>query len=329
MSRSVFLSSCGDPFLTLLSLKFFQERFYDEVDKFYINFNNHCDVPKEVVGEFLQRASQEKKVHLIYHPTGIGNGMPITEMALISKEDLIMLIEDDGYIFEGGEVNRAFQQIESDLVDVVGSPRFSCGNEIGEASKKKYGLDYSAYGDVGPNFWPCFFFVKRKDLLKTDLDFGSHTFQAGEYSKELEHTFKEINHGDTMVWMSIQLRALGLRFGSVPQHKADVYEITSKRDNVMNWHPTQQPFKWIHGGSLSAGYGGYLSGRLPDVSNDSAKQEMESRVAFWTICSDVIDGFTEFKKEYKQGIENLIIGCSLDKERIRVKIKIYRDLMKI
>lgn len=318
--------------MTSFVLKLFKERFYDEVDRFWICFNNHAGTPRDVVSEFLSKVCKEPKVRLIYHPTGIGNGVPITEMTLISnisKDDLVMLLEDDGYIFEGGEVNRCFQQIESDLVDAIGSPRFSCGNEIGDASKKKYNLDYSGYGDVGPNFWPCFFFVKRKDLLRTDLDFGSHTFHAGEYSKELDHTFKEINHGDTMVWMCIQLRALGLRFGTVPQHKADVYEITSKRDGIMNWHSSQQPFKWVHGGSLSAGYGGYLSGRLPDVSHDSAKQEIESRVAFWTIASDVVDGFTEFKKEYKQGIENLITNCFLDRDRIEIKIKIYRDLMKI
>lgn len=329
MTRAIFVSSCGDPFITLLAHKLFRERWYNEADTFYINFNNHCGVPQDVVSEFCSKVVQDSKVHLIYHPRGIGNGRPITEMTLVSREDLVMLLEDDGFIFDSGIVNKCFQSIESDLCDAVGSPRFSCGQEIGEALQKKYKLDYTGYGDIGPNFWPNFFFCKRADLLKTDLDFASKTFQAGEYSPELDHTFKEVNHGDTFVWSCIQLRAQGVRFHHIPQHKADVYEIESKQKKEMNWHSSQQPFGWIHGGSLSAGWGGYLSGQMPDVSHDSAKQEMESRVAFWDIASDVIDGFEEFKKEYKQGIENLIVGCDLDRNRIKEKISIYRELMKI
>lgn len=329
MSRAVFVSSCGDPFITLLAHKLFRERWYDEVDTFYVNLNNHCGVPQEVVQEFCSKISADPKVHLIYHPRGIGNGRPITEMTLVSREDLVMLLEDDGFIFDSGVVNKCFQDIESDLCDAVGSPRFSCGTEIGEALQKKYNLNYDGYGDVGPNFWPNFFFCKRSDLLKTDLDFASKTFTTGEYSPEMDHTFKEVNHGDTFVWACIQLRAMGARFSHVPQHKADVYEIESKNTKQMNWHPTQQPFKWIHGGSLSAGWGGYLSGRLPDVSHDAAKQEIESRVAFWLIASNVIEGFESFKKDYQNGIEYLITNCNLDRDRIQQKYVIYTELMKV
>lgn len=329
MSRAVFLSAGGDPFISLFAVKLWQERWRDEVDKFYVNVNNHCGIPPEAVGELLSRLSQDPKVHLIYHPRGIGNGMPITEMALIAKEDLIMLLEDDGFIFEPGEVSRCFQMIESDLTDIVGSPRGSCGQEIWEASKTKYGLDYSGYGDQGPNWWPNFFFCKREDLLKTDLNFASITFKPGEYCKELDYTFKDINHGDTFVWACMQLRALGLRSQSVPQHKAGPFEITDKQDSEQNWHPTQQPFKWLHGGSLSAGWGGYLSGRLPDVSNDSAKQEIESRVAFWTIAVGETEGFDSFRASYVEGIGGLADGAGLDAERIRKKIQIYKELMKL
>ena len=327
--RSVFVSSCSDPFLLMFVYKLFKERFYDEVDELMVNVNNHVGVPQNVVSEILSRLSQDKKVSIIYHPRGIGNGVPITEMTLISKADNIMLLEDDGFIFESGIVNQCFQNIESDLTDAVGSPRFSCGNEVAEASKIKYGLDYSAYGDQGPNFWPCFFFCKRKDLLKTDLNFASYTWQQGVYSKELNHTFKEINHGDTFVWVCVQLRALGLRFHNIPQHHADVYEIESKEKKEMNWHPSQQPFKWLHGGSLSAGWGGYLSGRIPDVSNDSAKQEMETRCALWTLCSDYIFGFDDFRDQYKKGIELLINNANLDRVRIKQKYSLYRELMRV
>ncbi len=224
MTKAVFMSSGGDPFLISLVLKLLKERWYNEVDRFYINYNNHSRFPKEVVAEFLGNCT-DPKIHLISHPNGIGTGIPLTEMTLISKEDLVMFLEEDGYIFNPGIVSKCFQMIENGETDIVGSPRGSCGEEIWDASKAKYGLDYTGYGDVGPNWWPNFFFCKRTDLLKTDLNFDGVNFPAESYCKELNHIFKELNSGDTFVWMSIQLRAMGLRSQSIPQHKADPYEI--------------------------------------------------------------------------------------------------------
>lgn len=328
MSRAVFLSAGGDVFISLFVLKLFKERWYDEVDKFYICYNNHAGVPLEVAQEFIVAATQDPKVQLIWHPEGIGNGMPITEMTHLCKEDLVMLLEDDGFIFTPGKVKWCFQQIESDLTDMLGSPRGSCGQEIWDRSGVKYGLDYTGYGDVGPNWWPNFFFCKRADLLKTDLNFGSVTFKPDDYCKELDYTFKDINHGDTFVWACMQLRAMGLRSQSIPQFHASPFEITEKEIKEGNWHNDQVPY-WLHGGSLSTSWGGYLSGRMPDVSTDSAKQEIETRVAFWTICSDAIDGFTQFKPIYQQALAKLVEDANLSKDRIQKKIKIYKELMAI
>lgn len=329
MTRAAFISAGGDPFITLLVLKLFQERWYDEVDKVYIDYNNHAQVPLDVVSEFLDKAIQEPKVQLIYHPNGIGNGMPITEMTQIAKEELVLLLEDDGFIFESGAVHAAFQDIEKDLCDALGSGRGSCGQEIWDASKEKYGLDYSGEGDVGPNFWPNFFFCKRTDLLQTDLNFASVTFKPGDYCKELDYTFKGINHGDTFVWMCMQLRALGLRFHNVPQYHASPYEIEEHDNKRLKWAENAS-LKWIHGGSLSTSWNGYLSGSsLPNVEADISKQEIETRVAFWTIASDVIDGFDNFKTAYKEGINKLIDGCKLNMVRINRKKDIYRTLMRL
>lgn len=328
MSRAVFLSAGGDPFISLLVIHLWKKYWYDEVDSFYINYNNHAGVPKEVMAEFCSRVVTEPKIHLIAHPRGIGNGMPITEMTKIAKEDLIMLLEDDGFIFSSGNVHKCFQAIESDLTDAVGSPRGSCGKEVWDAAQKRFNLDYSAYGDVGPNFWPNFFFVKRKDLLRTDMDFGSHTWQVGEYSKELGHTFKEINHGDTFVWACVQLRALGLRFHNVPQFHASPTELHDKQMNLGNWYQGQVPY-WLHGGSLSTSWGGYLSGQLPDTSTDMAKLEIETRVAFWRIAADVVEGFNDFKVQYRAGIEDLIEKANLEFARIEAKYRLYKDMMQL
>ena len=329
VSRAASLATCGDPFTTLMWYKLFKERWYDEVDAVYININNHCGVPVEVINEMVSVLIKDPKIHLIYHPRGKGNGPPVAEIIRCCDQDLIMLCEEDGFIFDAGYVNFCFQQIESDLTDCVGSPRFSCGVEVGDAAKKRWGLNYGGYGDVGPNMWPNFFFCKRADLLRTDMDFGSHTWQPGEYSKELDHTFKEVNHGDTFVWMCVQLRALGLRFDNVPQHHAGVYEVQDKLKREQNWHPATQPFHWIHAGSLSAGWGGYLSGRIPDVSHEMAMYEMETRVAFWKICMDQTEGFKDFKSAYRGGMEELIVNANLSTDRINAKIELYEELLRV
>src|SRR3990167_6681777 len=99
MSRACFISNCGDPFLLSLTLGLWKKYWCSEVDRIYININNNAIVPQSVLSEMLKELPYEPRIHLIYHPVGIGNGVPITEMTLVSKEDLIMLIEDDGFIF--------------------------------------------------------------------------------------------------------------------------------------------------------------------------------------------------------------------------------------
>ena len=326
MSRCVMLSSGGDPFLSLFVLKLFQENWYDEVDRFYINYNNHAGVPTDVVSEFVSRVVKEPKVHLIYHPNGIGNGMPITEMVKIAKEDLVMLLEDDGWIWTPGKVNWCFQQIESDLTDATGTPRFSCGTEIAEALKVKHNLDYTKYGDCGPSAWPNFFFCKREDLLRTDLNFGSKAFEQETFYKELDYTMEKTEYADTFCWAFYQMRNNGMRFAEIPQFHVSPTEIQDKVKGELNWYQGQTPY-WYHVGSLSAGWNGYLQDRTPDTSNEGAKMEIESRVAGWQLALDQTEGFTEFRVEYQKGIDSLIIRAELDPNRVKEKYDLFRGLM--
>src|SRR3990167_342511 len=328
MTKAVLLPCSGDPFIASLAIKLWKERWYDEIDRLYINYNNHAEVSQEVVREFLGNCL-DPKITIIYHPNGIEQGEALKELTLIAKEDLVMFLEEDGYIFNSGIVSRCFQMIENGTTDIVGSPRGSCGQEIWDKSKEKYGLDYSGYGDQGPNWWPNFFFCKRTDLLRTDLNFGSKKFSKGSWCQELLYHFKEDNMGDTFVWASVQLRGLRLRSQSVPQHHASPYEITDITGEIMNWHPSLQPFDWIHAGSLSAGWGGYLSGVIPNVSDDNAKNEIETRTAFWRIAMETTDGLDEFKKDYDKGLLTLVQLANLDLDRILKKIKIYRELMRL
>mgnify|MGYP001584271239 CR=1 FL=1 len=327
-SRAVFLSAGGDPFIATLVMRLWKERWYDEIDKFYVCYNNHADVPLDVAQEFIALAMTDPKVQIIYHPEGVGNGTPITEMALIAKEDLVLLLEDDGFIFDSGEVNVAFKLIEEGAADAVGSPRGSCGQEVTDAMIKKYNIDISGLGDKGVNYWPNFFFCKREDLLKTDLNMASKHFPKGEYFKELDHTFTEDNYGDTFVWADIQMRYNGVRFGEVPQYHASPEEIDYHEAKQDKWVDGLN-IGWIHGGSLSSGLSGYLSGSLPDVSTESAKLEIETRCAFWQIAIDTTEGYSIFKSVYEKGLADLILGANLSPDRVHKKYNIYRNLLQL
>ena len=327
MTKVVFLPLSGDPFVGLFAIIMW-ERWANEVDRLYINYNNHAGIPQEVISEFLSKV-KNPKIHVIYHPTGIEHGQALKELLLLSQEDLIMFLEEDAYIFNPGKVTEYFKMIEDGETDIVGSPRGSCGTEIWDVSKIKYNLNYEGIGDKGPNWWPNFFFCKRTDLLKTDLNFGSKQFNVGDYCKELDYTFKTVNCGDTFVWASMQLRAMGLRSIEIPQHHASPNEITDKEGQIGNWYSSQKPFDRLHVGSLSAGLGGYLSGVKPNIASEGNKLEMETRCAFWNIALMNTEGFNSFKIEYSKGIGNLVEKAGLDYIRILKKMDIYKELLNL
>lgn len=327
--RIVNLSAGGDVFLTELVIQLWKKYWYDEVDRFIINFNNHAKVPKSAVGEFLFKMSNDPKIHIIYHPEGVGNGTPIKEGMLVAPDNsLIMLLEDDGFIFKPKKVDTYFKMIEDGSYDAVGSPRGSCGQEVTDAMIKKYNIDINGLGDKGVNYWPNFFFCKKSHLMDTDWNFASKKFPKGVYFPELDHTFDSVNYGDTFVWADIQMRAKGVRFLDVPQFHASPEEIYYFNIKTDKWTPNLD-FGWIHGGSLSAGWGGYLQKDIPDVSTEISMLEMETRAAFWTLAVNTTLGYADFRNKYMEGIINLINKANLSKKRIQKKYEIYKNLLGI
>ena len=304
---------------------FFDKFWGAEVDRLYIGFNS--PIEETVLNYIKELCSSRPKIILDIQIQQMDHGPTIDRLLDLCNEDYIMLIEDDGFIFKRGIVDLAFSKLESGEFDIVAGKRGSCSFEILKKAQEVYGLDYEGEGDQGPNFWPNFFFCKRQDLLNTDRDFASYSFQKDTFYPELGGVItKDGEYGDTFVWACIQLRYMGVRFGQVPQKHASPYEFDDKLNSKGNW---VSPIEWIHGGSLSTGWGGYLSGAKPDFTNDYGKQEIETRVAFWIICMENTAGFENFKQDYHDGIENLIHDSRLDWGRIQLKIDIYGELMKI
>lgn len=327
MTRSAFLSAGGDVLLADFTLQLWKTYWYDEIDTMYVGYNNHAEVPQNTAYEFLRKWERDPKVRIIYTPHGVGNGTPITQMLLGSKEDSLLLLEDDSYVFTPGIVNKWFTVVETTPNTVVGSPRYSIG-EVAVAAQNKYMLDYSGLGDKGFGWWPSFFVCRREDLLKTDLDFGSKKYPKGEYFQELNHEMEADDFTDTFTWASLQLRNLGLIEFPIPQNHTHPFDL----DNVKlhtNMFATGDP-EYLHGGSLSSGWGGYLNKKFPPVDTDIQKQDIETRVAFWTIVSDVPGSYDyTFNNIYKNSIENLITYSELNRTRITDKIQLYRRLLHV
>jgi len=312
MSRAAFVPT-DDPFVSLLFFRTFKDVWLDEVDKLYVCYN--LDIDKKIVDYIEKRFKESVKVVWIYVDHRIGAGEPISRCLDVCEEDLIVLMENDGYVYKKGVIGQCFARIESGECDALGSPRGSCSMELYRVSMNKFGNPVG-----GPHFEPAFFFVKRKDLLKTDQNFDSRRFPQGEYIKELDWTPRDDDQcGDTFVWASIQLRAMGLRFCYIPQCRIH------PQYNRLQDAP---PFGWVHAGSLSSGWGGgLLRGLCPEkLASIGEFMQYEKRVAFWKMAANLEDyeEIAEFKKAYLLGIERLIEHYGLDRDRIAAKIRGFK-----
>lgn len=326
-NRGVFLPLSGDPFVACLWLKFFKEVWQDEIDTLYVCYNSDID---KNIADFVMKKFEHPKIKFTYlnHPAGASCALDTYFDQ--SKEETILLIEEDGFVYKKGLLDSLFKKIESGEYDAIGSPRMSCTPGISQATLTKYNLDYSGVGDKGPNFWPNFFFVKRKDLERTDKFFGAKSWQKGEIIPGLDLKVEESETGDTFVWLSIQLRALGLKFLEVPQCHCYPLDLDDKLTNERLW--LNPNYGWLHSGSLSASWNTFLAMKyVPNPIDDFFRQEIETRIAFWTTACllEEYDEIEDFKKKYQAGMMALFYYYQLDVDRVSEKVTMYKEILKI
>lgn len=349
MSRAALLPFPGDPFLLSYWLRSFMV-WQREVDRLYIYFNSPIEQP--AADYILSMCSVlYPKVKVVHHREQVEHGEAINRMLDIVEEEYIMLIEDDTFIFKSGEVDKCFQLIESGTVDAVGSKRGSCGQEIWDEAARVYGLDYSGYGDQGPNFWPSLFFIHKSHLLATDRNFAARSWKRGERIQSL-HDYvvqAEVCPADTFVNTSLQLRAKGLQFHYIPQYHGSPYD-ADDYNNRQNLWDGKAP--WVHVGSLSSGVGGLLQdghGRclarrmidppkevtaLPNApQTDQERKEYERRVQwwllFWQSAPDISSDIKEFYDLYGQAIYRIIGDFGLNEGRIRQVQMMYKEIINL
>lgn len=349
-SRAALLPHPADPFLFKYWLKLFTEVWQDEVDKLYILINSPIEF--DVVHYMMSLTIGNDKIRCDYITKQIEHGAAIDDLLSVCNEEYVMLIEDDGFIFKKGMVDKCFSDLESGEFDVLGSPRGSCSMEIWEAARDKFQLNYSGVGDMGPNFWPNYLFTKRQHLLNTDRNFGARSWKQGEKIEALDYIVREeVCPSDTFGNTSLQLRAKGLRIKEIPQYHGSP-------DDAQHFEQKQFLFDgnapWTHIGSLSSGthgvliddFGRPLARRSIDSPKDEVKvpgqctteqeaNEWERRVTFWNIFLDNADegpqisateAIPEFKQEYEKAINRVITQFNLSPTRISKKKEMYRTL---
>lgn len=326
MTRAVFLPFTGDPFLLRTWLTCF-DIWKDEIDKLYVMLN--VDVPPEVYQDcasLLKKYCQqdiECKVFLLYENHLLDHGPALNEMLDICVEDLVLLVEEDGFIFKKGVVDKCFKMIEEGKTDIVASPRGSCSKEIYEKAEKIWGTPAQA-----PNFWPNFFFISCENLLRTDRHFHAKSWNKGDYIKELDLTITdEVAPADTFVWVSIQLRSMGLRVHLTEQYHSFIEDI---QDKVQIRGIFDRKCPWVHIGSLSGWQNVLLSANLQFRLGEV--EEWERRAGAWLMFwensqGDLPESLKEYSDKYKSGIDRLINEYTLSPARVKERAEIYRELI--
>jgi hypothetical protein len=323
MTKAVFLPSSGDPFLLYKWLSCL-DVWKDEVDQLYLLVN--ANLSKEtrsyirtLIAPFSEKVIYMEREHLIDH------GPALKIMLDGCTEDLILLVEEDGMIFKKGIVEKCFKEIEDGEVDLIGSPRGSCPEELWSVENKLW----PETPEQQPNFWPNFLFVKREDLLKTDKHFAATSWEKGDFIPQLDHIIEaEVVPSDTFVWASIQLRGLGLRVKLLPQYHAMAEDLEHK-DKIEGIFDRKAP--WVHFGSSSTWSGILMGPDIPQIHGTPI--EWEPRAALWLMCWDDAQEtlpkyMQDFSTNYKAGIERLIQSYTLSASRVKYRAELYRTLLK-
>lgn len=348
-TRAAILPYPGDPFLLNYWLTFFDNVWGDEVDKLYIYLNSPIEKP--VVDYIRELCASRPRINLQYENVQVEHGMAIDRTLNIVTEELVMLVEDDGFIFRKGMVDYCFSQLESGQYDIVGSKRGSCAMEILSASQNKWGLTYEGEGDHGPNFWPCYFFSSKELLLRTDRNFGAKAWKQGEIIDGLGYEVRDtVSYGDTFVNTSLQLRGIVPieRIFIVPQYHGSPEDLDHAKQGKYLFDGRAP---WTHIGSLSSGIGGVLrddcnralARRLIDpaeprtvlpkqcCSTLQENREFCRRAQWWLTFYEKAEGCSipEFRDMYGKAVDQLIAQFELPISEIRSRQQVYKQLLGI
>lgn len=348
MSTAALLPTIGDPLLLNLWLKSYEKVWKDEVDSAYMLITS--DVEKPVRDWIISRA-QDVGWNVSAVLPVLQHGTNIATLLNTCEEDNIVLLEDDVFILQPGHIKACFDRLESGEIDCIGSTRLSSTPGIVKRQNEIFNLSgWSPEHAISecPHLWPSLFFTKRETLLRTDQNFCACNWGPGTYLAPLDWTTTEVECGDTFVWTSMELRAMGCMFDYIHQYHAGPNDITDMRykKGLFGF-----PVPWVHFGSLSSGicdmlryenniplansgYSGPDLGPSPTEAtiNRGAMGELCRRVSMYNLVSKhgrlPESKFRYYNNIYERAVERSCNRMNLDMSLVSQFLSAYECLLK-
>jgi hypothetical protein len=343
MTRAVLVPFAGDPFILCRWLSLYKNVWQGEISTLYPAINPPGHIPKKVIDLCMKMVREAPKTHVIdTFPASYRyqHGDSVTELLKHCKEDTVALLEGDAYVFKPGKMEKCFLKIERGETDIVGGPRGCCNQSMMTREADVFGLHSRPFLVPRPNWWPCYFFISRENLLKTDLNFNAKTWNIGERIEELDmEATTELLCGDTFVWASIQLRAMGLRDEIENQYHSYPHDLQLRASKEHLWDGN---CKWVHIGSLSS---------TPDYFKDeetfrkntevytknhlskciSTQQEFVRRISWIKMIVETtpidITGIEEDIERYKRNLDIQPKIMGLSDASIQTHMSMYKELL--
>jgi hypothetical protein len=332
MSTAILLPAMGDPYLIGCWLAQYERVWKYETEKVYMVLTS--GIEEEIMNYTAARA-RSLGIEVFTKPFRQTHGQNILFLLEQCKEEYVGILEDDIFIFEPGLIGNAFKILKENRADVVGSTRCCVSDDVRDATVRKFNLTQDVNFrpfrlDRSPFFWPGPVFGKRETFLATDQHFDPKGWAPGEYIKELDLTLPDGARGDTFVWTSIQLRAMGCRFSYFHHPHAH------PKDRRFEHPAIPIPdYPWIHYGSLSTGImgllkdsegvslGGKMQGRISGhiPKRRSYAVELTRRLAFFDILVDYYplpSPVSYYNSVYKQAIRDAVAHFEIPQQEIMI-----------
>lgn len=341
MTRAVVFGTVYNPFI----LRYWLENFkiwQHKVDKVYLC---HDRIHQPEIRAYLDaEVAKFPKIEIIEDCGGWPWNMEET-IKHKAKEDLILVIHDDTYIYNPDILDKYFELTGDGKVITPLFVHYSPGGEVEAAVKAKYPqMPWSVDGYVSSSFLLYFLFCSRENYLKTDVDFANNLWTEKDYIKELDYTPKGRFGGDTGLKFGFQLLANGVEVLPIKDnnlvnipHKPDpIGEFNKMVDEGLDWLHLQNisntiPLWFYSEGDWFAGIkteGHKIHEQAEYRDNPAVKEGNTMRLA-WLEEFMAVDDFSKIKGFYDyiaKEKEYIIDYFKIDRERIDKYKSIIRRL---
>lgn len=270
--RIALLPSGSDPFVLAYWLRNFAT-WQNEVDQLRVVI---CGQTDPAVLDYMRERIEAFPNAVLTDVIGgrADHGQVLNKMVSESPDGIVCLLEDDAYVRAPGVMAERFRRIKDGECDVIGTSRGNVDPPLIPIAIERFGpAPIGLTGETGHSLFPCFAFVRKSDLERTDRHYGAMGWRAGERIPGLDvdsfawqdstGEWHDTLGADTFTSATWQLRALGLRVEAESAYRSDSAHNRAAQDNA----------PWFHVGSLSTGVGCALM-----VDRDSGYQGLADMI---------------------------------------------------